>query len=215
MLIGALPLISAGVSLVGGILGGRRSGAEKAADRAMRYATSDQERRTSGYDTDARRMGRTAEGSRNTYLDALMGFDPGEYASTTAGALFDEFGETAERAEAGREVALNRRGFLGSGVGTGQMNRELATRLARELAGLSMQTAGLEQGRISGLGSVAGLDQGRYQYDRAVAEDSRNTYLDMLAGNRDRAVDRGNARRKAIGGAFDSVVGYLPGIVNG
>lgn len=205
-----LPLVTAATSLIGGIMGSRESGDEKRYRRKMSKAEEDQMGRTYTRDRTANAAEQTFGGSREEYLGGLREFDPRDYAGDVAGSMQSGFLDAFQKAEGMRNVGLNRRGFLGSNVGAGRMGEQFANQLAQQLAGLGMQAAGLERSRLSGFGDVAGMDLNKYQYDRGVAESSRNTYLDLLAGNRDAAIGKGNSQRSAWGNAAGGFAQLLP-----
>lgn len=205
-----LPLVTAGTSMLGGILGSRDTSGERRARRRMNEAAVDQKGRTYARDRTAAASEETYGGTRNEYLEGLRGFDPRDYAGDVAGSLQTGFMDAFEDAEGMRNTGLNRRGFLGSNVGAGRMGEHFASQLAQQLAGLSMQAAGLERSRLSGFGDAAGMDLNKYQFDRSVAEGSRNTYLDLLAGNRDAETARGNSKRSAWSNAASGFMQMAP-----
>lgn len=205
-----LPLVTAATSLLGGFMGSRESGAERSARRKMGEAERTQKVRT--WEADQRAGGSEGvySGSRDEYVSGLRSFDPRDYAGDVAGSMQSGFLDAFQKAEGLRNVGLNRRGFLGSNVGAGRMGEQFANQLAQSLAGLSMSAAGLERSRLSGFGDVAGMDLNKYQYDRGIAEGNRNTYLDLLAGNRDAAIGQGNSKREAWGNAAGGFAQLLP-----
>jgi len=195
-------LIAGGIGLVSGLFGGGESKEERRARRRMDRAADDERGRSRGADARAVHSRGDTDESRTQYLNRLGGFDPDEYLERKTGAILDRAGETYGEMEAGREVSNNRRGFLGSPRGSGRMTRDLNSRVARELSDAAFSTAQLEQGNIDRYGDTRRMDQQREQFDRGAAEDTRRNYLDLLAGNRDAATDRGNSRRGAWGNAL-------------
>lgn len=134
--------------------------------------------------------------SRGRYVNLLKGFDPREYASETATALAEDSAEARNREANRRARTMNRRGFFGANLGRAQSNRDFNDRLARSLARLSLDTAGMEMGRIDRFGDL-------YQSDVGVQERSRNRYLDLLAGNRDADLLRRQMETERRGQWFD------------
>lgn len=127
--------------------------------------------------------------SRNRYFSALGGFDPQKYAAQTGAALTTDAIEALDSADEQNRRYANRSGVLHGGS-RHAARLDLRKRLGRGLAGLGMQTGGLELRRIGGLGDVASMDIGR-------EASSRNRYMDFLSGERDRQTAEENARRMA------------------
>lgn len=163
---------------------------EKRARQQMEAATHTEQRRTGALDEQA-------ASSRGRYTELLGGFDPRSYMREAAEAEADELGEMYNEGEGQRRLSAQRSGFINSGGGIGRLNRDFSKRLARALSGLSLQTAGLEQGRIDRFGDVASMDRG-------YAENSRDRSLDLLAGARDAAVQSRNSRLRGTMGLVNA-----------
>ena len=197
-----LGLISAGIGLASGLFGSRESREEKESRRRLNQAAGEERTRSNEADHRADYSRGMYDSSRAGYLERLRGFDPSDYLDEKVSAIGERFQENFQAAEASRDKANNRRGFMGSPVGTGAMTRDLNSRLSRELSDAAFQTAGLEMAHNDRYGDVTRMDLGREQFDRGMAEDTRRNYLDLLAGNRDAATDRGNSRRSSWGNAI-------------
>lgn len=181
-------LVGAGINLGSKLLGGMFGKKKKASRDPMEAAAADEMARSGRYEAQANE-------SRTRYLSQLDSYDPGAYAREQAGAITDEFGEDYANAEAGRRTGLARRGFYGGSVGRGMLNKQLSTRLARDLSGLAMQTAQMKQGQIDRYGNV-------YEGDRQAGMYSHGQYLDLLAGNRDAQIDKRNATWGGVTGVL-------------
>lgn len=169
---------------------------EKRARENLDAATRAEQARTGQLDQQA------AE-SRNRYTSLLEGFNPQDYMKQAAGSVAADLGEAYNQGEGQRRLAAQRSGFINSGGGTGALQRDFSGRLARALAGLSLQTAGMEQNRISSFGDVYGTDRG-------YAEGSRMNSLDMLAGARDAAIQSRNSRLSGTVGLANAASRFLP-----
>ena len=204
-------VISAGLNLAGGLLGSRDTAGEKRARKKLNQAASEQRHRVTEGDSMAGETRADYRRSRMDYLNRLGGFDPKQYLQDAVAGIGADFQEQFQTAEAGREQGMNRRGFLGSPIGSGRMSRDLNSRLARALSNAAFQTAGLEQGKIDRYGDVGRQDAAMYQFDRGVAENRQGMYLDLLAGNRDAEINRGNSKRAAWSNAFSGAGAALIG----
>ena len=143
-----------------------------------------------------------ADTSRANYMRRLGAFDPAAYARSTAEALGSSLMEDFVRAEAARNAALNARGIYGSPIGHAALTRDFNERLARALASLGMEAALMQQGVIDRYGDL-------YRGDIALAENSRNRYLDLLAGQRDYETALENERRRRRSGLFGNLGSLL------
>lgn len=167
-------------------LGFTKNKREKRADQMLDQGISDQ---------GARRLNRDSEATstRRSYLDLLEGFDPRQYMTDAAGAVTEDAVEGLTDTISDNNQGLNARGFFGSSLGTAKIAEGFSKRLSNALAGLSLQTAGLEQDRIGMIGGQAATDAGRADY-------ARDTELDLLSGNVDRETARRNSRLKGTMG---------------
>lgn len=169
---------------------------EKRARNSMDAATTYERQRADYADE-------TAGRSRNRYTDLLQGFDPQKYARETAGALAQDAGEAYNQGQGQLALRAQRSGFINSGGGQGALNRDTSSRLARALAGLSMQAGQMEQGRIDRFGDL-------HQTDVGVSENQRDRSLDLLAGNRDAAIQSRNSRLQGTTGVLKAATRFLP-----
>lgn len=180
--------LMAGGALVGGLLGSRRSGREKEMQRRLVAAANEEEKR-------AGRLESAAEATRSRWAGTLDAFDPREYMAGEAEAVGDDILEQIRVGDAARRQQLNRRGFYGSTLGTGLLNREVAKRVGRESARLSSRAADLELAKAGQYGQLYGMDYGRYA-------DSSGRFLDLITGTRDYEIARRNDLMHSIyGGA--------------
>lgn len=113
-----------------------------------------------------------ADTARNRYVEGLNAFDPTEYARSTAGAIGEGLQEDLTGTLAASNQQLNARGFYGGGLNTAKITRDFNDRLARALAALSMDAAGLELSRLGGYGDLYGTDASR-------ADQTRQSELDL------------------------------------
>lgn len=168
---------------LGSGLGLAASDEEIAAQKRMKQAGFEQ----------ARRRGRVAEQvdeSRGAYRERLDSFDPQSYMKEAAGAVGSELYEQLGQVDAARRRGHNARGLMpGSPMGMGNQSRDFNTRLARATAGLAMQAGQMEQGKIDRYGDL-------HSEDRGYEEQGHQTYLDLLAGDRDY---EGQRRRDRLG----------------
>lgn len=136
--------------------------------------------------TDAmNRTGTNAERGENDYFQRAEGFDAREYAGQAAQGMFDQFMPKLQESIGD---------MRGQQVGMGRLNTGFATededRLVRggledlnhQVAGLSMQAAGMDQRNTEGLGQM-GLEMG-------------NRYMDQVSGALDRKTAQQNAKKK-------------------
>lgn len=182
---------------IGSGLGLTASQEERDAAARMKGAGEEQRVRTGRLDT---QVGQ----SRGQYLDRLSGFDPQEYMKEAAGAMMSEASEGYQRATNARGRSLNSRGLFRSTIGKGRQDQDFAERLARAMSGLSMQTAQMEQGRIDRFGDL-------HSEDRGYAENSRETYLDLLGGDRDYEMGRRRDRLGTTLGVARTAAAFVPG----
>lgn len=169
---------------------------EKKARKAVTAATRDEQARTSQLDAQAVE-------SRGRYQGALDAYDPQAYMREAAGATISDLDEQFGQAEGQRRVQAQRTGFINSGGGTGALNRDFSTRLARALSSLSLQTAGLQQNKLGMQGDIYGGDVNR-------AEGARGNYLDLAAGERDAAIASRNARLQGTVGIAKAASRFIP-----
>lgn len=176
-------------------LGFTKNKDQKRAEEAFRGAMGSEGRRRKGFDSNA-------ENTRGRYLGLLEGYDPQEYMQEAAGAVGADLNEQLVATTADNNQALNARGFFGSGINAGRIGKDFNNRLARALASLSLQTAGLEQGRIDRFGRQAETDAGRADY-------SRSNELDLIAGNRDSEVANRNSRLGGTMGILNAATRFF------
>jgi len=188
-----LPLlaIAGGVaagSLLGGLFGNRRGKEETNAAKRLRMAT-DSEQGRSGQLTGQ------SDYMRGQYLDRLQKFDAHEALAGETEAVGADITEDFNASQLQRRQGLNNRGFYGANLGTGHLNREVASRIGRESARLSTRAAEMDQRNTDRFGDMYGMDVNR-------EEGSRDRYLDLLSGGRDYEMGRRQERSNIYTGAF-------------
>lgn len=190
-----IPAIMGAVSLVDYLKNRRKdkqvAQEQQQANQQMQGATNDAGAR-------ANTREQAADTSRQNYEQQLEGFDPQTYAHETAGALAGDFGELYQGMETQRRLATQRSGFLGAPTGIGSQTRDLNTRIARSLAGVSMDTARMKQGSIDRYGDLQREDASR-------AEGARDREVDLIAGNRDYATGAQNDRTQRRNGVLNAL----------
>jgi hypothetical protein len=158
-----LPLIGMGIGLGLQAYGAHRANqAGKQAAQQFEGMAGDARSRSNAWE------GRAME-SRNTYRDALMGFDPQAYMRQAASAAYGEVSDAHSEANRARMTSLNSRGLFGSDLGGTKQREYFDNMLSRNLSGLAMQAGQMEQQRQGALGGLYGMDQqqGNMYYDAA------------------------------------------------
>jgi hypothetical protein len=111
----------------------------------------------------ASRMGAGARDQAAGSRSAIDGFNPMDYTRTQAGAMATELGSEFAEQEGRRMASLNSRGLYRSDLGGARAQSAFQNRMARALAGLSMQGAQMEQGRLNALSAMDRDDVARYE----------------------------------------------------
>lgn len=166
----------------------------------------------SQFDDRLNREGEIGDRFTNDFEKGITSFNPGDYAKSTATAVGDGLYEDLMQRDLGRRQTLNRRGWgPAAGLGIAQQGRDFNTRLSREVAGLGMQAAGMEQSRLGMVG-----DYGARARDTAL-EGSFDRYATERAG---REEDENRAEREkadkrgfwgSVGGAALGTAGTVLG----
>jgi hypothetical protein len=180
----AFPLaaIPIGVSVAKSLFGGR--GKPKQDPLRNRYLTAM-----------GQQEGR-ANRAEDYYLDEATGFDPRAALQEYGEAAYGDFSKklTREVGEmGGRAVGAGRLDTGFYDVDQGELVTDLAGQYQRDLSSHALDAAGMNLRRIEGVGSYG--------------QGARNTYLDLLAGERDRQTAERNARRQMWGGLAGSALG--------
>lgn len=170
---------------------------QKRAEAQMRSAAGEQRGRR-------RELDENAGATRSRYLELLEGFDPSSYMETAARGVGEELHEGMVDTMSDNSQALNARGFFGSRLNTAQISKDFSNRLSRALAQLSMSAGHMEQNRIGMMG-----DQGRQDANRA--DYTRETELDLYAGERDSEQQKRNSRLSGTLDLVKSGVSYATG----
>lgn len=186
----ALPLLAAagiglGSSLLGGALGSR-------AGRQTKYGKQLQNRYLSAMGGQEGRANR----AEDYYLDEAMGFDPSAAMREYGEAAYGDFRRNLTRDVGelgGRAVGAGRLDTGFYDVDQGELVSDLASRYQEAISSKALEASGLDLRRIEGVGSYG--------------QGARNTYLDLLAGERDREMAERNAKRQMWAGAFGSGMG--------
>lgn len=148
---------------------------------------------------------RTAANSRNRFSDALYGFSPMQYMQQAGGSIFSSLSEQFGREESARRAGMNRAGMLRSGIGNADALNSFNERLARAIAGLSMQGGQMEQERIGMMGGLYNTDlnqQNRF-YDAATGLSA------SLMQQRNANMQANRNRRAALWGAGIGAAGNI------
>jgi hypothetical protein len=126
--------------------------------------------------------------SRDDLASAIGGFDPAAYTQAAAGAMYSGMNEQRTTADANRNAGLNARGLFRSNLGGAAADRGFNEQLARAMAGLSMQQAGLEQNKTQ-------MMAGMHDRDRDDASRYEDMSLGLHMADRDqKAADKASKR---------------------
>jgi len=166
----------AGASLVGGLIGNRRSKEEKAAQANL----NDFANYNAGQ---ARLYGSYAGTDRASYLDSINSFDPASYLKGETSAVSADIQDALNQGQGQRNRSNAARGFYGGALGTGNLNRQIASYTGREAARLSTTAGTMQMQKMGMYGNLYGMDS-------ANASGAQNTALDLYAGNRDYEAQR-------------------------
>lgn len=147
--------------------------------------------------------GADATQSRGTLLGLLTN-GQGAFEQSARAAVDAAMPSFNAQLQGVRESAL-RRGVSNGELGT-SYEGDLASAFQKNITNsIGQQALGLYNTQLGGAQSMYGMDVNR-------AQDSRDSYLDVLTGRRDWDAQNADVRRKKKGGLFGAIGGALGGI---